>query len=198
MSLTDIAIRKAKTRDKAYKLYDELGLFLVISPSGSRLWRMKFRHGGSEKKLSFGPYPQVSLRDARKLRDDARDLLVAGKNPALEKQREKLRGDVLAENTFTSIANEYCRKRRRDGDRAWAPSTAARCEHLLSLLDTSIGKMPIHEIEPIDALAAIRRIEKRGKLESARRTLQLAGAVFRYAVATARLKSDPTRDYAAR
>ncbi|GHD02203.1 tyrosine-type recombinase/integrase [Novosphingobium pokkalii] len=194
MSLTDIAIRRAKTRDKPYKLYDELGLFLVISPSGSRLWRMKFRHGGSEKKLSFGAYPQVSLRDARKMRDDARDLIADGKDPALERQREKLRAGALAENTFTSIANEYCRKRRRDGDRAWAPATAARCEYLLSLLDNSIGKMPIHEIEPIDALAAIRKIEKRGKLESARRTLQLASAVFRYAVATARLRSDPTRD----
>ncbi|RQW43099.1 integrase arm-type DNA-binding domain-containing protein [Novosphingobium sp. LASN5T] len=194
MSLTDIAIRRAKTRDKPYKLYDELGLFLVISPSGSRLWRMKFRHGGSEKKLSFGAYPHVSLRDARKMRDDARDLIADGKDPALERQREKLRAGALAENTFTSIANEYCRKRRRDGDRAWAPATAARCEYLLSLLDNSIGKMPIHEIEPIDALAAIRKIEKRGKLESARRTLQLASAVFRYAVATARLRSDPTRD----
>lgn len=194
MSLTDIAIRRAKTRDKPYKLYDELGLFLVISPSGSRLWRMKFRHGGSEKKLSFGSYPQVSLRDARKMRDDARDLLAEGKDPALEKQREKLRAGALAENTFTSIASEYCRKRRRDGDKARAPATAARCEYLLSLLDSSIGKMPIHEIEPIDALAAIRKIEKRGKLESARRTLQLASAVFRYAVATARLRSDPTRD----
>lgn len=194
MSLTDIAIRRAKTRDKPYKLYDELGLFLVISPSGSRLWRMKFRHGGTEKKLSFGAYPQVSLRDARKMRDDARDLIADGKNPALERQREKLRADALAENTFTSIANEYCHKRRRDGDRAWAPATAARCEYLLSLLDNSIGKMPIHEIEPIDALAAIRKIEKRGKLESARRTLQLASAVFRYAVATTRLRSDPTRD----
>ena len=144
--------------------------------------------------MSFGAYPQVSLRDARKMRDDARDLLAEGKDPVREKQRDKFRAAALAENTFTSIANEYCRKRRRDGDKAWAPSTAMRCEHLLSLLDNSIGKMPIHEIEPIDALAAIRRIEKRGKLESARRTLQLAGAVFRYAVATARLKSDSTRD----
>lgn len=194
MALTDIAIRRARTRDKAYKLYDELGLFLIVAPSGSRLWRMRFKRHGIEKKLSFGSYPDVSLRDARKLRDDARDLLAEGKDPVLERQREKLRGEALAENTFTRVAQEYCSKRRRDGDRAWAPSTAARCEYLLSLLDTSIGKMPIHEIEPIDALAAIRKIEKRGKLESARRTLQLAGAVFRYAVATARLKSDPTRD----
>lgn len=155
---------------------------------------MKFKHRGVEKKLSFGCYPEVSLRDARKLRDDAREVLAEGKKPVLEKQRERIRAEALAENTFTRIANEYCSKRRRDGDRAWAPSTAARCEYLLSLLDTSIGTMPIHEIEPIDALAAIRRVEKRGQLESARRTLQLAGTVFRYAVATARLKSDPTRD----
>tara|TARA_R110000868_G_scaffold32613_12_gene118741 strand:+ start:1234 stop:1569 length:336 start_codon:yes stop_codon:yes gene_type:complete len=111
MSLSDIAIRRAKTRDKPYKLYDELGLFLVISPSG-------FRHSGAEKKLSFGSYPQVTLRDARKMRDEARDLLAEGKDPALEKQRDQLRAGALAENTFTSIANEYCRKRRRDGDKA--------------------------------------------------------------------------------
>lgn len=194
MSLTDIAIRNAKTRDKPYKMYDEKGLFLVVSPSGGRHWRMKYRRGGSEKKLSFGPYPHVSLRDARRMRDDAREMLSEGKDPAFEKHRTKLRAAAMADNTFTSVANEYCSKRRRDGDKAWAPATAARCEYLLSLLDSSIGKMPIHEIEPIDALSAIRKIEKRGKLESARRTLQLAGAVFRYAVATARLRSDPTRD----
>lgn len=89
MPLSDMAIRKAKTRDTAYKLYDELGLYLIVSPSGSRLWRMKFKHRGLEKKLSFGSYPEVSLRDARKLRDDARDVLAEGKDPVLEKQREK-------------------------------------------------------------------------------------------------------------
>ncbi|WP_159981090.1 MULTISPECIES: integrase arm-type DNA-binding domain-containing protein [unclassified Novosphingobium] len=194
MPLTDVAIRNAKAKEKSYKISDMLGLFLLISPSGSKLWRMKYRFKGAEKKLSLGDYPRVSLRDARKQRDVARDMLAEGKDPSFERHREKLRGEALAENTFTSIAQEYCNKRRRDGDRAWAPATATRCEYLLSLLDHSIGRMPIHEIEPIDALAAIRKIEKRGKLESARRTLQLASAVFRYAVATARLKSDPTRD----
>ena len=92
------------------------------------------------------------------------------------------------------VAEEYCSKRKRDGARAWAPATAARCEYLLSLLDGSIGKLPITDITPIDVLEAVRRIERRGKLESARRTLQLAGSVFRYAVATARIPSDPTRD----
>jgi len=194
MPLTDIAIRSAKPRQKAYKLCDMQGLFVLVQPSGGKLWRMKYRFAGVEKKLGFGTYPQVSLRDARKKRDEARDLIAEGKDPAIERQRDKLRASALAENTFTSIAAEYCRKRRRDGARAWAVATATRCEYLLSLLDTSIGRMPIHEIEQIDALAAIRKIEKRGKLESARRTLQLASAVFRYAVATARLKSDPTRD----
>jgi integrase len=194
MPLTDVAIRNARVKEKSYKMSDMQGLFLLISPSGSKLWRMKYHFKGVEKKLSLGEYPRVTLRDARKQRDQARDLLAQGKDPSFEKQREKLRANALAENTFTSIANEYCSKRRRDGDKAWAPATALRCEYLLSLLDSSIGRMPIHEIEPIDALAAIRKIEKRGKLESARRTLQLASAVFRYAVATARLRSDPTRD----
>lgn len=131
MALTDIAIRRARTRDKAYKIYDELGLFLIVSPSGSRLWRMKFKRHGVEKKLSFGSYPDVSLRDARKLRDEAREILAEGKDPVLERRREKLRNEALAENTFTRIAQEYCTKRRRDGDRAWAPATASRCEYLL-------------------------------------------------------------------
>lgn len=112
----------------------------------------------------------------------------------MKKKRNKLRAYAAAGNSFTDISREYCDKRRRDGDKAWAPSTAKRCEYLLSLLDGSIGKMPIQEIEPIDVLAAVRKIEAKGKLESARRTMQLAGSVFRYAVATARLRSDPTRD----
>ena len=106
MPLTDIAIRKAKPREKAYKLCDMQGLFVLVQPSGGKLWRMKYRVGGVEKKLGLGTYPQVSLRDARKKRDEARDLLAEGKDPGLEKQREKLRAGALAENTFTSIANE--------------------------------------------------------------------------------------------
>jgi integrase len=194
MPLTDISVRHAKPRDKSYKMADMLGLYIQVLPSGAKLWKMKYRFDGREKKLSFGEYPRVSLREARRLRDDARDSLSKGTDAAYEKKRERLRAKVLAEDTFSAIKKEYCSKRRRDGDKAWAPATAIRCEYLLSLLDNSIGKMPIHLIEPIDVLAAVRKIEARGKLESARRTLQLAGAVFRYAVATARLRSDPTRD----
>lgn len=117
-----------------------------------------------------------------------------GKDPSREKRRERARAQFQAGSTFSAIAAEYCEKRKRDGQAAWAASTAIRSEYLLSLLDAPIGRLPISEIEPADVLAAVRRIESKGKLESAKRTLQLASAVFRYAVATARLRSDPTRD----
>lgn len=194
MPLTDVAIRNAKPRDKPYKVGDTLGLFLLVQPSGGKLWRVKYRIDGKEKKLAIGIYPQVGLAEARRRRDAARELVAAGKDPGREKQREKVRSRIQAETTFDAIAAEFCQKRRRDGQKAWAVSTATRSEYLLSLLKGSIGKLPITDIEPADVLIAVRKIERKGQLESARRTLQLAGAVFRYAVATARLSSDPTRD----
>jgi integrase len=194
MALTDIAIRNAKPGTKPSKLADGAGMFLLVTPAGGKLWRLKYRLDGREKLLAMGAYPDITLSEARKRRDEARALIAQGKDPSREKQREKVRSRIDAGNTFTAIAKEYCAKRRRDGERGWAPSTATRSEYLLSLLNGSIGRMPIAEIEPADILAAIRRIEGKGNLDSARRTLQLASAVFRYAVATARLRSDPTRD----
>lgn len=194
MALTDVAIRNAKPRTKPYKMGDAFGLFVLIQPSGGKLWRFKYRFDGREKKLAIGTYPVIGLAEARRRRDQARELLAAGKDPSRERQREKLRTQVQAGNTFAAIAEEYCDKRKRDGQKAWAASTAARSEYLISLLKAPLGRMPITDIEPADVLAAVRKIERKGQLESARRTLQLAGAVFRYAVATARLASDPTRD----
>lgn len=194
MALTDVAIRSAKPRQKPYKLSDAAGLFLLVQPSGGKLWRLKYRIDGREKKLGLGTYPDVGLSEARKRRDEAREMIAAGKDPSREKQRAKVRARLDAGNTFTAIADEYCAKRKRDGEKAWAPATATRSEYLLSLLNGTIGRLAINEIEPADVLGAIRKIESKGNLESARRTLQLASAVFRYAVATARLASDPTRD----
>ena len=158
------------------------------------MWRVKFRVAGKEKLLSLGGWPEIGLATARKERDRARELLAAGADPSRERQQAKLRGKTAAGNTFAEITTEYCDKRKRDGDKAWAPATATRNEYLLGLLRASIGKMPIGEIQPADALAALRRIESSGRLETAGRCLQLASQVFRYAVATARLASDPTRD----
>ena len=194
MALTDVAIRKAKAGPKAYKMSDSLGLFLLVERTGGKLWRMKYRIDGREKKLAIGRYPEIGLAEARRRRDAAREQLAQGQDPSREKQREKARAKLGAGNTFASLAAEFCEKRKNDGSRAWAPATAKRCEYLLSVLNSSIGNLPIADIEPADILTAVRRIESKGKLESAKRTLQLAGSVFRFAVATARLKSDPTRD----
>lgn len=194
MALTDIAIRNVKPAAKAIKLADGGGMFLFVTPAGGKLWRLKFRIEGREKLLAIGAYPEIGLGEARRRREEARELIALGKDPSREKQRDKVRARIQAADTFAAICTEYCDKRRRDGVKGWAPATAIRCEYLLSLVNGSIGKLPIGEIEPADVLTAVRRIEGKGKLESARRSLQLAGAVFRYAVATARLASDPTRD----
>lgn len=194
MALTDVAIRNAKPREKPYKLGDSAGLFLLVQPSGGRLWRLKYRVNGREKKLAIGAYPEVPLGEARKRRDQARELIAAGKDPSREKQRAKAQARLDGGNTFSAIAAEYCAKRRRDGENRWAEATAIRSEYLLSQIAGSVANMPITEITPADMLGAVRRIESKGNLESARRTLQLASMVFRYAVATARLGSDPTRD----
>lgn len=194
MPLTDTAIRAARPRDKPNKLGDSQGLFLLVQPSGGKLWRLKYRIDGREKKVGFGTYPDVSLAEARRRRDEAREFVAAGKDPSREKQSEKIRSREQAENTFGGITTEYCDKRKRDGAKPWASGTASRSEYLLGQLSPTIGRMAIGEIEPIDVLSAIRKIEAKGNLESARRTLQLASAVFRYAVSTARMSSDPTRD----
>jgi integrase len=194
VALTDIAIRNAKPGSKAIKLADGGGMFLLVTPAGGKLWRLKYRVEGREKLLAIGTYPEIGLGEARRRREEARELIALGKDPSREKQKEKVRARIQAADTFKAICDEYCEKRKRDGAKGWAPATAIRSEYLLSLVCGSIGKLPIGEIKPADVLTAIRRIEGKGKLESARRSLQLAGAVFRYAVATARLASDPTRD----
>ena len=194
MALTDIAIRHAKPAVKQFKMADGAGLYLLVTPAGGKLWRLKYRIAGKEKLMAFGAYPEVSLADARKRRDEAREQIAASKDPSREKQRAKVRHRAEAMNTFAIISAEYCAKRKKDGQDGWAPATAKRSEYLLSRLNTALGSFPIGEIEPSDILAAVRKIEAKGTLESARRTLQLSGMVFRYAVATARLGSDPTRD----
>lgn len=191
MALTDTAIRAAKAKEKPYKLGDALGLFLLVQPSGGKLWRLKYRLAGSEKKLALGTYPETGLGAAREKRDRARKLIAEGIDPSIEKQRDKLRAKVSADNTFSTVAREYIDKRKREG---WATATAAKSEYLLAQLSSGIGKLPIADIAPTDLLPMLRKIEAKGNLETARRTLQFASNVFRYAVATARLASDPTRD----
>ena len=115
MALTDVAIRNAKPRDKPYKLHDAKGLFVLVQPTGSKLWRLKYRFDGREKKLGLGTYPEISLSEARKRRDDAREALAQGRDPSREKRRAKAKSLINSENTFAAISAEFCAKRRRDG-----------------------------------------------------------------------------------
>ncbi|MGH7023808.1 MAG: tyrosine-type recombinase/integrase [Caulobacteraceae bacterium] len=191
MPLTDTAIRNAKPKSEDYKIADGRGLFLLVTATGSKLWRMRFKHLGKEQKLSFGGYPDLSLKDARERCDNARSLIAAGRNPALEKQREKVRAKLSAATTFGAVATEYVTKREREG---LAPATIKTYRHFQALLAPKLRARPIAEIEPFELLAALRSIESRGKLETASRSREFAGRVFRYAVATARAKHDIAAD----
>ena len=188
MALTDTAVRAAKPRDKDYKIADSGGLYLLVTPSGGRLWRFKFRLHGIEKKLAFGRYPDVSLSEARKARDAAREAASAGNDPAAAKRRNRIAAKVAAGTTFCDVAREYIDKAEREGR---APTTIAKLRWIRQLLLPSIGNRPIDQIEAHELLPVLRQQEAAGILETAKRTRAFASRVFRYAVATARAKTDP-------
>jgi len=189
MTLTDTTIRNAKHGVKPTKLFDERGLFLLIQPSGGKLWRLKYRFQGKEKKLALGIYPDVSLKVARERRADARALLANGIDPAAEKAETKAKAQNAISNTFKGVADEYIAKAEKDGR---AAVTIKKMRWLLSLMESDLGRRPITEITPADLLSALRKVEEKGHLETARRMRSLASRVFRYAVATSRASADPS------
>jgi integrase len=192
MALTETAIRALKARDKPFKQADEKGLYLLITPSGGRLWKLKYRsQAGSEKKLSLGSYPDISLKDARVLRDVARAAIAKGGDPAANKRRDKQIARINAANTFAGVANAYIDKNRRDG---LADATIRKREWLSGLVGHTLGPHPVADIEPIEVLEAIRPFEAAKNDEKAHRALQFVGQVMRFAVANQLAKSDPTRD----
>ena len=188
MPLTDARIRQAKPRERAWKLNDAHGLYLVIQPGGSQLWRFKFRIDGREQKLSFGPYPLVSLKEARALRDEARLELYRGGNPAQRRRAARAAARLRASHRFEDVAQEYIDKCMAEGQ---APATIAKARWFLDLLRPALGKRPIAEIEPYDVLQVLKKLERAGTLETARRVRSFASRVFRFGVATLRAKTDP-------
>ncbi len=191
MALTDAAIRKAKPGDRARKLADERGLFLLLNPNGSRWWRFRYQLAGKEKLLSLGVYPDVSLADARERRDEARRQLAAGIDPSAKRKAEKIAGTERNANSFEVVAREWFEKYRP----GWADSHA---DKVIRRLERDVfpwlGSLPIADISAPMLLACLRRIEARGVLETAHRALQNCGQVFRYAIATGRAERDPTPD----
>lgn len=191
MPLTDVQIRNAKARDKPYRLSDAAGMYLEIGPKGGKCWRMAYRFDGKRKLLALGTYPDVSLTKARQRRDDARRLLADGVDPGAAKQAQRQADKIKAADSFEVIAREWLGKYRP----TWTEANAKRIERLFERdIFPRIGSKPIADLTPPDVLMMARRIEHRGALETAHRAIGNCGQVCRYAVATGRAVSDPTRD----
>lgn len=190
MALTDIEIRQAGFRSREWKLSDAGGLYLLVRPNGSKLWRMKFRVNGVEQKLSFGAYPAVSLKAARLRRDEARVEIGRGGNPARRRREEKVAAVLRAGSRFEDVAAEYIEKCAQEG---YAVATTLKANWFLELLRPSLGKRPIAEITPHELLSVLKKIERKGQRETARRARSFASRVFRYAVATLRAEHDPAQ-----
>lgn len=173
------------------KLFDGGGLYLDVRENGARYWRMKYRHGGRERLLALGVYPEVSLAEARKRRDEARATLREGSDPAAARRAERRQAMLAAENTFEAIAREWLAKQQE----ALAPATYAKaCWTLEELVFPWLGARPVAELTAPDVLDVLRRIEARGAHETAHRTKQRIAQVFRYAIATGRARHDPAAD----
>lgn len=191
MALTDTAVKAAKPREKEYKIADERGLYLLVSPSGGKLWKLKYRLLGKEKKLSLGAYPDVGLAKARKLRDAARERLADGHDPALEKKKARFAARLSAGITFASVAREYIDTKMIGDGRA--DGTISKARWFLEQLEPAIGAMPIADVDPQMLLASLKKLESRGHHETAKKCRSFASRVFRYAVATGRCASDPAQ-----
>ena len=191
MALNHIQITNAKPRDKAYKLADSDGLYLFIQPNGTKLWRMNYRHLGRQKTLYFGAWPEVGIAAARQLRDNAREQIAAGLDPAAEKRIDTLARKVAADNTFKTIAEEWVAKNEREGR---APITLDKIRWLLGMAYPMIGTLPISKITPQEVLAVLRKVEATGRYESARRMRSVLSRMFRYGIATARADRDVAVD----
>lgn len=190
MPLTETKLRSLKSKDKPYKVADQRGLYIEVTPSGGKLWRFRYRVGKTEKKLSIGPYPEISLKEARDVAYEARHSVASGGDPALEKRKRKIRNELLSAQTFEAVAREYIEQMMVKNGLAQA--TLVKANYFLEQLTPAIGKRPIHEIEPFEVLAPLKRLEANGKHETAKKCRSFAGRVFRYGVATTRCKSDPT------
>lgn len=183
--LTDAQIRRAVPTKRAYRLADYGGLFLHVTPAGGKHWRMRYRYGGKEKTLSFGPYPQVTLAEAREARDAAKAVLREGLDPSVVKRHEQ---QALQVDTFEAIAREW----HGNTKEKWRATHARDVIHSLERdVFPHLGKMPIRKISAPDVLKVLRKIEERGAIETAHRVRQRMSDVFVHAIATGRGESDP-------
>eukprot|EP01037_Dinobryon_pediforme_P018738 gene18738-19042_t len=187
--LTDIEARKAKPSTIDRKLNDGSGLYLMVRPNGSKLWRFDFSFAGKRKTLSFGSYPDISISDARRMRDEAKTNIKSDVDPSQKRKLDKLNKAASHARTFGLISAELLQKKKDEG---LAKATLEKLNWLFGLVADDLNNRPISEVSPPEILAILKRVEARGKLETAKRLRAVTGEVFRYAIQTGRATNDPT------
>jgi integrase len=189
--LSDIQVKSAKPKVRDYKLNDGFGLYLLITPTGGKLWRFDYRHDAKRKTMAFGAYPAITLADARQRRDDAKKLLANGVDPSEVKKAQKAATVAETENSFEVVAREWHGKFSGQWSPGHAKTTMDRLERDVF---PWLGAKPVTDVKPVDLLAVLRRVESRGALETAHRVRTICGQVLRYAVATGRAERDSAAD----
>ncbi len=191
MSLTDIAIKKTKPTDKPMKLFDSNGLYLLVKPNGARYWRLKYRFAGKEKAMALGVYPEVSLAEARELRDDARRKLKQNLDPVNERKQAKITAFIEATNQFETVAMEWLERQKN----RWTPKHTTKILNALKRYAfPDLGQRSIADINAPELLRTMRKVEAKGIHETSMKVLQSCGAVFRYGIVTGRCDSNPAAD----
>ncbi|PTD15926.1 integrase [Sphingomonas fennica] len=186
--LSDAKARAAKPRPKPYKLTDSNQLFLLVTPSGGKLWRWNYKYDGKQKCMAFGAYPLISLADARGKRDEAYSVLCEGRDPTVAKKLKIEENIDASRRTFERVAREW----HENAKAQWAKIHAADIIRSLERdAFPAFGNLPIAQLTPPLILAALREIEARGSIETAKRVRQRISAVFVYAIAQGIAASDP-------
>ena len=184
--LTDIAVRKASARPKPYKIADSRGLYLLVTASGSKLWRYDYRFDNKRKTLALGKYPDITLAVAREKHQIARTKIVNGDDPMVERKQERIAGE-----TFEAVGRRWLESQRL----SWAPRYYdLSVKRLETDIFPQMGDRPIGDIEPPEVLKHIRRIESRGVVETARRISNYCGSIFRFGIAEGVCTRDPSAD----
>lgn len=191
MPLTATAINAAKPQTKPYKISDELGLYLLVTPTGGRLWRMNYRFDGKQKTLAFGAFPDLSLAKARERRTWAREALAEGKDPTEVRKQQEREARAYRDATFKAISDEWLKKLEQEGR---STSTLTKLRWLVEFAVPKIGNRPIADLTAPDLLEVLRRIEAKGRYETANRLRSTFGTIFRYAIATGRAQHDVSSD----
>ncbi|WP_195496290.1 tyrosine-type recombinase/integrase [Proteus penneri] len=191
MKLTDMAIKKAKPREKVYSLGDGNGLSLIVEPSGSKGWRFRYQFNGKSKMISLGIYPVITLNEAREKRDDARRLVANGTDPAEARKEERNKASGQSENTFKKITLEWFNGRKDRWSEGYRDDMMEAFENDVF---PYIGDRPIAEIKPLELLEVLSIMEKRGVTEKLKKVRQRCGEVWKYAIITGRAEYNPAPD----